>query len=109
MCPSPELAAELGIRLYDVIPQPGTVEQIAERFAQLKAEARKKYRIKAAKAHPDRNPGDAQAEARFKALTETMEWVESLSTPPQMVFYWKFPTVSIEGESIFETVPSRKM
>ncbi len=110
ICPSPELTAELGIQWADLIPQPGTVEHIEERFASLKAEARKRYRVKAAETHPDRNPGDTQAAERFRALTEVMVWIEALPTPPQMVFYqtWNFPVVSIEAESIFETVPSRK-
>jgi molecular chaperone DnaJ len=48
------------------------------------AEIKKAYRKKAIECHPDKNPGDAQAEERFKKAAEAYE---ILSDPDKKARY----------------------
>src|SRR5262245_64773367 len=55
---------------------------------------RKAYRKEALKNHPDRNPGDAQAEARFKEATEAYQ---VLSDEDKRARYDRFGHAGLEG------------
>lgn len=58
------------------------------------AELKKAYRKLAMEHHPDRNPGDAQAEARFK---EAAEAYEVLSSPEKRQRYDRFGHAGVRG------------
>src|SRR5688572_8560007 len=55
---------------------------------------RKAYRQAALKNHPDRNPGDSQAEARFKEVTEAYQ---VLSDDQKRARYDRFGHAGVEG------------
>ncbi|MEM8556815.1 MAG: molecular chaperone DnaJ [Bacteroidota bacterium] len=57
-------------------------------------EIKKAYRKQAMKYHPDRNPGDADAEAKFK---EAAEAYEVLSTPEKRQRYDRFGHAGLRG------------
>ena len=58
------------------------------------AAVRKAYKRMAMKHHPDRNPGDAGAEERFKELGEAYK---ILSDPQQRAAYDRFGHAAFEG------------
>ncbi|MDX6515228.1 MAG: molecular chaperone DnaJ, partial [Gaiellaceae bacterium] len=55
---------------------------------------RKAYRKEALKSHPDRNPGDSAAEARFKEATEAFQ---VLSDDEKRARYDRFGHAGLEG------------
>ncbi|MEJ2575507.1 MAG: molecular chaperone DnaJ [Gammaproteobacteria bacterium] len=58
------------------------------------AELKKAYRRQAMKFHPDRNPGDSEAEAKFK---ECKEAYEVLADPQKRAAYDQFGHAGVEG------------
>src|SRR3954463_14378638 len=57
-------------------------------------EVKKAYRKLALQHHPDRNPGDAEAEHKFKEATEAFE---VLSDPQKRERYDRFGHAGVEG------------
>jgi len=55
---------------------------------------KKSYRKKALKFHPDRNPGDAEAEKRFKEISEAYE---VLSNPEKKQIYDRYGAEALQG------------
>src|SRR3954462_10193099 len=64
-------------------------------------EVRKAYKREALKHHPDRNPGDASAEAKFKACNEAYQ---VLSDDEKRRIYDQFGHAGLEGGGGFEGV-----
>lgn len=64
-------------------------------------EIRKAYKREALKHHPDRNPGDATAEAKFKAVNEAYQ---VLSDEEKRRVYDQFGHAGLEGGGGFEGV-----
>lgn len=62
------------------------------------AEIKKAYRKKAVQYHPDKNPGDAEAEANFKKAAEAYE---VLSDPDKKARYDQFGHAAFEGAGGF--------
>ncbi len=62
------------------------------------AEIKKAYRKKAVQYHPDKNPGDAEAEANFKKAAEAYE---VLSDPDKKARYDQFGHAAFEGNGGF--------
>lgn len=61
-------------------------------------EIKKAYRRMAMKYHPDRNPGDSEAEARFKELSEAYE---VLADGQKRAAYDQFGHAGVDGQSGF--------
>lgn len=61
-------------------------------------EIKKAYRRMAMKFHPDRNPGDAEAEAKFKELSEAYE---VLADGQKRAAYDQFGHAGVDGQSGF--------
>src|ERR1041385_8391476 len=57
-------------------------------------DVRKAYRQAALKNHPDRNPGDSEAEARFKEVTEAYQVI---SDDEKRARYDRFGHAGLEG------------
>ena len=57
-------------------------------------EIKKRYRKKAIQSHPDRNPGDKEAEEKFK---EAAEAYEVLSNPDKRARYDQFGFAGVDG------------
>jgi len=65
-------------------------------------EIKKAYRQKALRDHPDRNPGDKQAEERFK---EAAEAYSVLADPQKRETYDRFGADGLRGESFSGLTP----
>jgi molecular chaperone DnaJ len=59
-------------------------------------EIKKSYRRLAMRYHPDRNPGDSQAEERFKEISEAYE---VLSDPQKRQAYDRFGHAGVQGKN----------
>jgi hypothetical protein len=106
------LAAEMCVTKQRVtnIHAASSFEEAKKRLEALKVDAKAAYKRLAFKYHPDRNPGDAEAEAKFKALGAVLKEVEGLEVqpprpqptpvqPPPTTYYSRRPG----GPSIFTT------
>src|SRR3954469_25226291 len=62
-------------------------------------EIKKAYRQLALKNHPDKNPGDAEAERRFKDAAEAYE---VLSDPPKRQRYDRYGHAGLEGAGVHD-------
>ena len=105
-----KLAAEMGVTEQRVtsIQAASSFEAARSRLAAFKADVKATYKKLAFQYHPDRNPGDAEAEAKFKGLGTVLQEVEKLEVQarPQPIpvqsttpFYSRRP-----GPSIYATV-----
>ena len=63
-------------------------------------EIKKAYRKLAMQHHPDRNPGDAEAEAKFK---EAAEAYDVLRDPEKRARYDRFGHAGLGGQGGFQT------
>ena len=61
-------------------------------------EIKKAYRKKALQYHPDKNPGDAEAEAKFKGVNEAYQ---VLSNKDRRAAYDRFGTADVAGQAGF--------
>lgn len=59
------------------------MEEAQKRLAEFKAEMKKGFRRLALKYHPDHNPGDPEAEAKFKALMPILKEIEAIKIVPR--------------------------
>lgn len=85
------LTPEVAMRLQRM-----SFEQAVKELETVKVQAKATYRKLAFKYHPDRNPGDAEAEVLFRALAGTLEFIEHLQmkrpTPPPFVVHFHHNT-----------------
>lgn len=79
-----KLAAEMGVTEQRVmaIQAAPSFKESKVRLGALKADAKAAYKKLAFQYHPDRNPGDAAAEAKFKALGAVLKEIEKLEVQP---------------------------
>lgn len=74
-------------RLQQIARLP-TFELACKALEELKTEVHKRYKKLAFEWHPDRNPGDPEAEAKFKALGQVLKELDKLQLQrPQPVFH----------------------
>ena len=67
-----------------------------------KDEIKKAYRKLAMKYHPDRNPGNSEAESKFK---EASEAAEVLTNPEKKSRYDQFGHAGVNGKQVVLAVP----
>jgi hypothetical protein len=82
-----QASQELGVGLADVdVLRRMPFEAAVQKLEELKTRARARYRKLAFKYHPDRNPGDAKAEAMFRALGTVLGEIDKLRVerPPPL-------------------------
>ena len=63
------------------------------------AEIKKAYRVVAKKYHPDMNPGDAEAERKFKEAAEVIVMCCSLPVPRSLADTFTIPFASISNDT----------
>lgn len=99
-----KLAAEMGVTEQRVmnIQTASSFEEARARLAALKADVKATYKKLAFQYHPDRNPGDVEAEAKFKGLGAVLQEVEKLEVrarpqpipvQPTTPFYSRRPSI----------------
>lgn len=66
----------------------GDMRQANDRLLVLQADIRAAWKAKAFELHPDRNPGDSEAEAAFKRLSEFVAKVATLKIVPSRIPMW---------------------
>jgi len=81
-----EVMTEMGAspqQLQQKVQRQPTLEKAREALSDLKEEAKKRYKKLAFQWHPDRNPDDPTATARFKLLGQVMEGLEKIELRPR--------------------------
>lgn len=66
----------------------GDIRQANDRLVVLQADIRSAWKAKAFELHPDRNPGDAEAEATFKRLNAFVAKMATLKIVPSRIPMW---------------------